>query len=256
MSFLQGIVDFAKAAYTLVSGNTIGAALVKTAVVGYTLNKITKSINKENAESEPVDQGVRIQVSPSTTHKIPVLYGTAYFGGIVTDAVMTNNNKTMFYCITLCEKTGTLLSTGQASEFTFKDVYWNDQRIVFRPDGITAHYTVDRNGFIDPSIADQVKIWCYKGNSSLPATVENYATPNTALAYNVMPGWAEGTHPMSDLVFAIVQVDYNRDKNITGLGNLVFQVDNSMRLPGDCLNDYMTNNRYGAGIDPQEIYTL
>jgi hypothetical protein len=54
---------------------------------------------------------------------------------------------------------------------------------------------------------------------------------------------------MSNLVFVIVRVDYNKDKNITGLGDLTFEIKNSMKLPGDCLYDYMTNTRYGAGID-------
>jgi hypothetical protein len=29
-----------------------------------------------------------------------------------------------------------------------------------------------------------------------------------------------------------------------------------MTLPGDCLNDYMRNTRYGAGIPDAEIYSV
>ena len=32
-----------------------------------------------------------------------------------------------------------------------------------------------------------------------------------------------------------------------------FHVTNSMTQPGDCIYDYMTNEMYGAGIDPAEI---
>jgi hypothetical protein len=35
-----------------------------------------------------------------------------------------------------------------------------------------------------------------------------------------------------------------------------FKIQNSMTLPGDCIYDYMTNTRYGAGIDPAEINSL
>jgi hypothetical protein len=59
---------------------------------------------------------------------------------------------------------------------------------------------------------------------------------------------------MSDLVFAIIRLDYDAEKNVTGLGNVRFKISNSMTQPGDCLYDYMTNTRYGAGIDPTEIY--
>ncbi len=255
MSFLTDIVDFGKTAYGFVSGNGVANTLVKTIGTALVLNQVSKSINKDNetANDANIDAGVRLQVPPAAENKVPVLYGAAYFGGVITDAVMTNTNKTMYYCLTLCEKTGTKLSDSQPSAFQFKDVYWNDQRIVFNADGITANYTVDRSGTIDRSISNQVKVWCYAGNSDTPATLENYTSTNTTKAYTIMPGWTTSTHAMSDLVFAIVQVDYNRDKNITGIGNMLFHVDNSMHLPGDCLYDYMTNTRYGAGIAPEEI---
>jgi len=254
MSFLQGLVDFGKAAAGFLSGSTIASTLVKTAIIGWTLNKVTKSITKANdtGANANIDQGVRLQIAPSSSNKIPVLYGAGYFGGIVTDAVMTNTNKTMYYCMTLCEKTGIKLSDSTTSTFTFKDIYWNDQRMVFNSDGITANYTVDRNGIADTSISNQVKVWCYAGNSSTPATIENYTATNTSTAYTVMPGWTTSTQ-MSDLIFAIVEVDYNRDKNITGIADMKFHIENNMKLPGDCLYDYMSNTRYGAGITPAEI---
>ena len=252
MSFLDGL----KAVGKWISGSSTGATLLKVVAIGAVVNKIGKSIAKDSEEAngpDAVDPGVRLQVAPNTNTKIPILYGSAYFGGNITEAVMSNSNKTMHYCITLCEKTGVKLSDGQASAFTFKDIYWNDQRMVFGADGITAQYTVDRNGVLDRSVKDLIKVWCYKGSSSTPATIENYTTPNTTPAYTVVPGWGSTTHLMSNLVFAIVEVNYNKDKNVTGLANMLFHMDNSMKLPGDCLYDYMTNERYGAGIPAAEI---
>ena len=73
------------------SGN--GANLAKTALLGFALNQITSSLNKENdalKQTQPyraqVDQGVRLQVSPSANQKIPVCYGRSTLGGIITDA--------------------------------------------------------------------------------------------------------------------------------------------------------------------------
>jgi 1-deoxy-D-xylulose 5-phosphate reductoisomerase len=58
---------------------------------------------------------------------------------------------------------------------------------------------------------------------------------------------------MNNLVFAIVEVTYNKTKNVTSLPNMSFAIQNSMTMPGDCLWDYMTNTRYGAGIPASEI---
>jgi hypothetical protein len=69
-----------------------------------------------------------------------------------------------------------------------------------------------------------------------------------------MINW-DSTYKMQDLVFAVAVVRYNASKGIRGLGTLKFKLKNSMTQPGDCLYDYMTNTRYGAGIKPEEILT-
>ena len=60
---------------------------------------------------------------------------------------------------------------------------------------------------------------------------------------------------MTGLMFAIVQVTYNRDKGVTGLPNCVFQITNNTTLVGDVLYDYMSNSRYGANIAVADIDT-
>jgi hypothetical protein len=58
---------------------------------------------------------------------------------------------------------------------------------------------------------------------------------------------------MSDLVFAVVRVNYVRAFNLTGIGTMTFDVSNSMTQPGDVLYDLSTNTRYGSGIPPGDI---
>ena len=249
MSFLSDVVGF-------FTGNSVASSIARVVTLSYIAKRISNSAIKSNEDTTTpanIDQGVRLQIEPAASNKIPVLYGSAYFGGIVTDAVMTNTNKTMYYCLTLSEKTGTIQSQNTASSYTFKDVYWDDQRVVFKPNGIDVDYTVDRAGNVDRSLGGQVSIYCYAGNSFTPKVFENYTNNTLTNATSVMPGWTTSTHQMNDLIFSIVKVDYNREKNVTGLGNLLFHIDNSMKLPGDVLYDYMTNSRYGAGIDPTEI---
>lgn len=257
MSFIDDVIDFGS---NLLGGSNLGSQLAKTALLGLALNKITSSINSENAAAnttvavtpEP-DRGVRLQVKPDSNHKIPVVYGRAYLGGIITDARITNSNTTMTYCITIAEQTGVKLSDGLPSEISFLDIYRNDQRIVFASDGVTSQYSTDRDGNVDYNIANLIKVYCYSGNSLNQIPPEYMSLATRQAAYEIMPEWTVN-HMMNDLVFAIVEVNYDRDKGITELGDFTFHLENSMTLPGDCVYDYMTNTRYGAGIADSEIY--
>jgi len=264
MSFLDDLAGIASGVGNLVGslfgGNSVGSNLAKSALLGYGLYKTQQSINKDNQKPETVstpapDPGVRLQVNPDPEHKIPVVYGTAHLGAIVTDAEITNANKTMWYCMTISEYTGAKYSDGLDSEYVFNDIYWNDQRLVFQSDGVTVSYSVDRDGNNDNTLAGLVKIYCYRGSSgNLDNCVPEGYTIGTAYnAYSLFPNWTV-YHTMNNLIFALVRVDYNKEKNVTNIGKLSFKITNSMCMPGDVLYDYMTDTQYGAGINPEQIY--
>ena len=116
MSFLEGIKRYSKKTFKFLRGNSLASTLVKTAALAYIVNRLNSNKNKDNDEDTAnIDAGVRIQIPPASDNKIPVLYGTAFFGGIITDAVMTNANQTMTFCLTLSEKTGGLRDGTAAS---------------------------------------------------------------------------------------------------------------------------------------------
>jgi len=255
MSFLSGILSVGKSAIGILSGNSIVGTLARTALLGYAINKVSKNATKGNdTGTKNIDEGVRLQVNPNADSKIPVLYGSAFFGGNIIDAAMTNSNKTMWYAIALTEKTGTIYSSSAASAYTLNNVYWNDQRIVFNSDGVTANYTVDRSGTIDRNISGLVKVYFYAGGRALGQVPSGYTgtVPNAEVLF---PNWTAGTHAMSNLVFALDRVDYNREKNVSGLGNMIFNVSNTLFQPGDVVYDYLTNTTYGAGITASDIIT-
>lgn len=239
---------------------SVGDSILKTVVSGYLLNRISKSIAKDNdsqstGSNNTADPGVRLQVPAAQDNKIPVVYGSAHLGGIVTEAVMSEGGTRMTFVLTICERTGTLLSTGQASTFKLLDVYFNDQRVVFESTGgeagILVKYTEDREGNQDTSAAGLIRVWFYNGNSTSGRAPEGYTNtiPN---ANTVIPGWTTA-HTMSDLVFAVVQLNYNRERGINRLPDIKFHINNSMTLPGDCMLDFMTSTRYGAGIPQSDI---
>lgn len=266
MSFLSSLYEGGKA---LISGVTgffseypVAANLAKTVALGYLTNQVSKSVTKQSDPPRPVaantvDAGSRLTIPPSADQRIPVIYGSAHLGGIITEAVMTENNTRMTYVFTLCEKTGTQISDSAASTFAFNNIYWNDQRIVFDSSGaeagIAAAYSIDREGNIDYSVDGLIRVWCYDGNSTTPRVPDLYTNGSVPNAYSVVPGW-DSTYTMSDLVFCVVQINYDREKGITGVPKMRFHITNSMTEPGDCLYDYMTNTRYGAGIAAEDIY--
>jgi hypothetical protein len=242
-------MSFWSSAFTWIKGSSISSTLVKTAALGYAVKLLSDNVNRSSGQSEAEDPGVRIQLNPDPQVKIPVLYGSAFFGGAITDVRLSTDQKTITYCLTLAEQTGTKLSNNATTSYVFDDVYLNNNRVVFKADGVTVDYTLDADGNQDISARDLIKIYMYAAGPKQP---DGY-TSTTPAAHTVMPGWTAETHPMTGLVYAIVSVTYNRAKNVTGLPECKFHLTSNMTLPGDVLNDYMKNTRYGAGIDPSEI---
>lgn len=257
MSFLDDIVSVGK---TVFGGDSLGSSLARTAAIGGTLYLLSKSGKSSDlpsaAGSSAPDPRNRIQLDPSPDNRIPVVYGTTFVPGIITDAQISENNTVMHFVYTICEKTGVKLSDGTTSTIGFDNIYINDQRVVFKEDGITVDYTLDRESNVDYTLQDLVEVRCYAGSSDNPVTVAGYAYNALYLepAYDVVPNWTSA-YTMDDLVFAVIRVTYNKDRGVTSApGAVKFHITNSMTMPGDCLYDYMTNTRYGAGIDPTEIY--
>ena len=262
MAFVSSIVAAATAFGTFLASGTIGALLTRTAITALISYALNRSITKRQAGTG-IDTGVRQQLSPATNHKIPVVYGSAFIGGAITDGKLVNDNKTMWVCSALSEYTGNLFSTGSAPVYTFNEAYRNADKIIFETDGITVAKTVDADGNEDTSMAGLIKIYMYAGSGASAkqiapdaASVVGNVSPSLSAvnAWSVFPDWTTSMN-MSDLVFALIRVDYNRDKNVTGIGDYQFKITNSMSLGGDCLFDYATNTRYGAGIRLAEINT-
>lgn len=250
MSFLSGLFSTVSGFF---SGNSLGSTIAKIAISGYALNKLKQSQKaNQTAANVNIDEGVKLQVAPASNNNVNVLYGNSFFGGAITDAKLSADNKTMYYTITLSEKTGILKSTGLATAYTFNNVYWNDQRIVFKSDGITVDYVVDRTGVVDRSPSGLIKVYCYAGNSTSQVIPKGYTNTTVTPAYSAMSGWTT-SHSMNNLIFAVIQITYNRDKGITGLGQFDFDIDTTLKYPGDVLYDYFTNDMYGAGLKVEDL---
>lgn len=255
MSFLSGLGNLAKSTFGFLTGNSIGSQIARTVLTGFAVKKVVDMKQVDTNQDDPSiqeeapDFGVREQVNVDPTTKIPVVYGRAFTSGKLFDVRMDNNNQTMWYAMALSEQTGTLLSTGDSSEFTFRRIFYNNSRVIFKDDGITIDHTVDVNGKIDTSLEDLVKIYLYQqntdsGNQKAPL---GYTLSSAVNGYDVFPQWTS-SHTARGLVFALIRVDYNKEKNAAGLGSFVVELENDMTLPGDVLYDYMNSEYYGGNI--------
>jgi hypothetical protein len=245
MSFLDDIVSFGK---DVLTSQSPGYKIARAAIAGVVLRQVNKSAKKDNEAA--ADLGVREQVDADTNNSVPVVYGQAFVPGKITDAVLTNDNRTMWYCLTICEKTGVLIN-GTPSVITVDKVYWDQNEVRFQADGITARSVVSEEGVANDNINGLVKIYLYNAGSGSQTYPLGYSGTSTP-AFSVFPNWTSN-HTMSDLVFALIRVDYNANRGFTGIGNIEFRVNNTMTQAGDVLNDYLRNPRYGAGIADEEI---
>jgi hypothetical protein len=251
MSFIDTLSKIASGTGNFLSSNSLGSQLAKTALYGLALAKVSKSIQKQQDKGQLNDQGIQVTVNPDPKNSIPVIYGTAFTSGILTDAHMMPDNLTMWFCITVSEMTGNLIN-GTPSTFQFNEVYYNGLRLDFRNDGFTVDRAYDDTGNSTDKMSGLIAIYPFVNGSNNPVGFTTEGSKNTANATSLFPSWTSSDQ-MSGLVFALVRVTYDAKQRISSVGDFKFKINNSMKLPGDVLNDYMQNTRYGAGIPAAEI---
>ncbi len=239
LGFAAGTFAATAAAFAI---NMIASAIISKAFA-------PKSFGTNDATSNP---GSPTQIPPAGSNKVPVIYGTAYTGGIITDLSITSNNQKLFYVMTLCEVTNT--EPGQTPDtINFGDVYWGGKKCIF--DGTDQYKVVglldESTGVTDNTVAGKLNIYLFRNGSS-----SGVNTSQTAI--DIMSGgglvyeW-DVTKQMSNVAFAIVEITYSQTANLTGIQQTRFQIINSRAKPGDCLSDYLQSTRYGAALSASQI---
>jgi hypothetical protein len=261
-----GTAATATAAATLFGSTLI--ASIATSVIATGLAVGTAKILgvfKPPAATTGQDPGVKVQLGPSTDNKVPRLYGTNYTGGTVIDAEIKNQNKTMAYAMVISEYNPPFTSGSgphQPESWYINAIYRGDQQLNFGS-GANAHVVqsvTDPNATSSTSIANKFRVRVYAGNSSSSAQV--FPVPGggvTAVnAYGSGSGqfnnWSNA-NTMDGLVFAVVEMDYDSENDLVGLGAITFNITNNLCEPSNVLLDYLRNDRYGAGISNSMIDT-
>ena len=232
-------------------------------VVGFAISMVASSIlskifapsapDQSNLNAQQPNPGNRQQLPPTGDNKIPVIYGSAYTGGIITDLSITEDNQDLYWVFALAEVTNTETG-GTPDTFTFGNVYWGGKLCIFDP---TAQYKV--TGLKDEStgeiqdVSGYMDIYLYRNGSNSPTNSSSSAI-QIMNSPNLIYTW-DNTKLMSNTAFAIIHLKYNQDRNLTSLAQTRFQLTNSRTAPGDCFLDYFTSTRYGAAIDITNINT-
>jgi hypothetical protein len=241
----------------------VATSFVRSALLNFNSKK-TQGQVIEPTETKAT-ASTKVTFETSADFSVPVVYGDGFVEGAAIDASLNTiaGECVLSVCIVCCEKTGELMSTEtvdgdgvstyEDSVIYFREVYIENKLAIFDTDGVTIIALEDEEGVRETDIAGLIQVFPYN-NGSLSPTFMDYVsdTGNLLPAYQVMPGWTP-LHTMDELVFAVVKVKYNAEKEMTKFPNITFRLRNTMQLPGDCIWDYLRNTRYGAGLRDEEI---
>jgi hypothetical protein len=246
----------------LIAGGYIVAGGVAAYATAFAINMVASSIiaksfgpdSNQNFSGSQQNPGSRSQISPNGANKVPVIYGSAYTGGIVTDLSITSDNQQLYYVLTLAECTNTETG-GTPDTYTFGDVYFGGKKCIFDP---TDRYKVtglldESTGLTETTVNGKLEIYLYSNGSNAPAN-SLVSAISLMSDINLVYQW-DSTKLMTNAAFAIVKITYSQSANLTSIQQTKFQITNSRYKPGDCFLDYLTSERYGAAIPLANIDT-
>ena len=237
---------------------TVGAIATAMAINMVVAVIVSKAFANQNSFDTGVsgsspNPGNSQQVPPATDNKLPVVYGSAYIGGTITDLSISSDNQQIYYVLSICEVTST--NTGQTADtITFGNIYYGGKKVVFQSNGYTVASLLDEStGASDTSVNGRIEIFLYNNGSNTPVNSSQSAISvmqSSGLIYQ----W-DSTKLMTNCAFAIIHLSYSQSAGVTGINQTKFQVTNSLTNTGDCIYDYLINTRYGCAIPLAQVDT-
>ena len=149
--------------------SAFGAAFAATLggqILAFAINMVISSVissvfapdapNQGAQQSQP-NPGNRQQAPPAGDNKLPIVYGTAYVGGIIVDMSISSDNQDIYWVFALSEVTNTETG-GTPDTFSFGQIYWGGKRVVF---STTAGELYKVLGLLDESTGETQDITGY-----------------------------------------------------------------------------------------------
>ena len=219
----------------------MGLSMMASAVISAT----TPAPGTVSSGSTQLNTGTSIQLQPQTSNKLPVVYGTSFVGGAITDLSITSDNQNLYFVLSLCEVTG-----DGSDSITIGDIYYQGKQCVF--DGPNVTGLIDPStGITDTSCNGYLSIYTYGNGSNTPLNSSINAI-NLMQSSGLTYTW-DNSKLMTNTVFAIVHLTYNQGAQTTSLGQTQFEIINPRNSAGDVIYDYLTNTVYGAAIPSGQI---
>lgn len=238
-------------------GVTLQAGSIALAAATFAINfavsyVVTRAFGSKPSQAQ--DMGARQQMPPANNNSIPVVYGSAWLGGTFVDAVLSTDQKTMYYVLAISS-----ISSDASATFTYdrSKFYYGDRLITFdNIDQTKVTSLTDGDNNQDTKISGNLYISLYTSTQAGVITAVNGTAPNVFMGGADIPAalrWPSSGRQMNGLAFAIVKLNYNADAGTTGLQPITFYCTHlpkggSECKPGDAWYDYMTDDRYGAGM--------
>ena len=252
----------------------LAAAVASVAInvaVSYVVNKLFQP-DRPGPGPSIADPGVKQRIPSDTANKLPVIYGAQRMRGTIIFADISSNNQRMDFIIALAE--GPVRSIGAP--------HWDDNEIELNGDRNRIFTNENQRTSIRPTLWSVTRTRDSFGSG--PARTD-FLNGNMRVAFYPNGGrcgymedfsqrWrANGVNrAMPNVAYVYVRLNYNRDDNVTGLTNdLSFAVqgrtvrqiasaagptnntEHESTNPAECALDYLTNPRYGAGLDDASI---
>jgi len=240
------------AVFTAIASSIVGATLFGSALAATIATSIIAAglalgtakalgVMDPPKQQDMKDPGVKIQLPPSTDNRVPVFYGRSYTGAIIVDAELKNRNNTMVYCMVIGEKT-------DSGTISVTDIYRDDAKLNFS--GATVISATDPNATTSENINGKIRCRVYAGGTAASNQIFP-ATPQVA-ATTLMTTIDAGTS-FEGLVFSVIEMDYDAENGLQGLGAITYNINNTLNEPSNVLLDYLQNDRYGAGLSSSDL---
>ena len=238
--------------------------------------------------STGASQPERAQVNPSTTNKVPRIYGNVVTGGVVVDAQKTNAN-TVFvtFALSVTDATGddqvinNFDSADLGPPWGIYEIYRNNQVCEMKsnvftlgnaePHGASASSVQILSDIADPnsntniSSANVINVWAWQHTATATNQIFPYYPPGSSYRRaitSVMPN-RTSTYSGAGLVTVVVEVDKDDALDIRDFGRFRFKVgtrgyyekqangtviSNLVSNPATALQDYVEALGYGEFI--------
>jgi hypothetical protein len=245
----------------------VGALAAESLLLTGISRLLTKKSSAANGTAA-TDAGGRVQLAPSTSNIIPVVYGSAFVSPTITDAKISTDQKTMWYVTVLSEVTNTQNAGDTPDAFTFGNIYY-DNKLVTLGEGdfgdINSVVSLTTNTTpteVDTKIAGKLYMYLFpnggsSGTNTGGMTAQQILSDDSIAATERWDGpiYTTGgqTPTMDNTAFIIVKIVYDTNAGTVRLGTITTQLQNTRDNPGDVFTDYLQNTRYGCAIPSSQI---